>query len=420
MRLHLKYGVSALPLDLPNARRIDIFEPHALPCLDNPAAALRAALESPLGRVPLWGRRQGPRSAAIAVPDATRPLPLKSLLPPLLEHLRAVCSSLAGDTITIVVGGGLHPPADAAQQAHMLPEDMRGCRVIAHDAEHSPVVRCGTTSRGTPVEINAEFARADMKIVLGMVDAHQFVGFTGGAKGVIIGCGSAAAIAAHHRLLLDDGSSAGTADSNPARLDIDEAGELASVDFAVNVVLDRMKKPVAVLAGLPRTVVREAARVTEKLYGMRFADPYDVVIASCGGHPKDACLYQAQKGLATAAQCAAPGADILLAAQCGEGVGDARYYDYARRFPDAGCLMADFAKKTFSVGPHKAFLFARVTTQHNVVVQTDMPTDILAQCHLAYGGLQETVDGWLARKPDARIAVITDANSTFFRKDAIF
>lgn len=414
MRFELKYGAGTLPLELPDSLHVDVFEPGRTAFLEKPVDSLHAALDVPLGCLPLEGR-DAPGSVAIAVPDETRPFPVKLLLPPLLDRLFAVYESLKGEDVRIVVGGGLHPPADAAQLARILPEDLRGCRVVSHDAEHSPVIRFGVTSRGTPVEINADYGQADLKIVLGMVDAHQFVGFTGGAKGVIIGCGSAEAIAANHRMLRENRAFVGNIEDNPVRLDLNEAGELAGVAFAVNVVLDPAKRPAAVLAGLPPLVMREAARRTAALYGMAFSEPYDIVVASCGGQPKDICLYQAQKGLATAEQCAAPGGKILLVAQCAQGIGDERYHDYARRYPDARTLMAAFDKAPFAMGPHKAFFFARATLAFTVAVQTDLPKKSLNECHLEYGALQETVDRWLREKPDARVAVITNANSSFFR-----
>ena len=413
MHLELKYGAGTLPLDLPDTVGVDVFEPKDAPFLDDPVAGFQAALDSPLGCLPLEGRN-APSSVAIAVPDETRPFPVKLLLPPLLDRIFTAYPALRPEDVTIVVGGGLHPPADAAQLARVLPDDLRGCRVVAHDAERSEMLRFGTTIRGTPVEINADYGKAELKIVMGMVDSHQFVGFTGGSKGVTIGCASAAMIAANHRMLRESAAVAGNIEDNPVRLDLNEAGELAGVAFAVNVVLDAAKRPVAILAGLPPVVMREASRRTGELYGLRFEKPYDIVIASCGGLPKDICLYQAQKGLTTAAQCAAPGAKILLAAKCEQGIGDAHYHDYVRKFTDAGKLMETFAAGKFAMGAHKAFLFARVTTRFTVVLHSDLSAQALAECLLVRASMQETVDTWLAEKPDSRVAVIKNANSSFF------
>lgn len=70
------------------------------------------------------------------------------------------------------------------------------------------------------------YGDAELKIVMGMVDAHQFVGFTGGAKGVVIGCASEAMIEANHRMMREETACAGNIESNPVRQDMNESGEL--------------------------------------------------------------------------------------------------------------------------------------------------------------------------------------------------
>lgn len=406
-------AAGTLPLVLPDTANVDVFEPNDTSFLEDPVSCLQTALDSPLGCLPLEGR-DPPASVAIAVPDETRPFPTKLLLPPLLDRLFTAYPTLTSENVTIVVGGGLHPPADAAQLARILPEYLRGCKVVAHDAENSEMLCFGTTRRGTPVEINAEYGKAELKIVMGMVDAHQFVGFTGGSKGVTIGCASAKMIAANHRMLGEKTAVVGNIEDNAVRLDLNEAGDLAGVAFAVNVVLDAARRPVVIVAGRPSAVLREISQRTRELYGLRFDKPYDIVIASCGGLPKDICLYQAQKGLTTAAQCAAPGGRIILAAKCEQGIGDDRYYDYVRKFTDAETLMQTFTAEKFTMGAHKAFLFARITTRFTVALQSDLSPEILAECLLVHAPLQKTVDAWLAKKPDSRVAVIKNANSSFF------
>lgn len=415
MHYELKYGTGTLPLYLPDHIHVDVFEPKEAPVLENPAADLHAAMDNPLGCPPLESR-DAPHSVAIAVPDETRPFPIKLLLPILLDRIFAAYPKLEPEAVSIVVGGGLHPPADAGQLARILPANLKGCRVVAHDAERSEILHFGITSRGTPVEINAEYGKAELKIVMGMVDPHQFVGFTGGSKGVTIGCASAAMITANHCMLNESASVAGNIEDNPIRLDLDEAGEMSGVAFAVNVVLDGAKRPVLIMAGHPPVVMREASRRTAELYGLPFSKPYDIVVASCGGLPKDICLYQAQKGLTPAAQCAAPGAKIILVAKCEQGIGDDRYYNYVRKFTAPEALMQSFVAEKFAMGAHKAFLFARTTTLFTVVLQSDLSPETVTECLLASGTLQKTVDEWLSEKAHPRVAVIKNANTSFFVK----
>ena len=224
----VKYGKQELLLNFPHSTPVTVIRPTAVAPLATPLAAFAAALDAPMG-CPRLEEMAVPATVAIAVPDETRPFPIKLLLPPLLERIFRAFPQLPHEHVRIVVGGGLHEPPDAAQLARILPENLDGCTVVAHDAQHSPLRQMGVTSRGTPVEINAAYADADLKIVMGMVDAHQFAGFTGGAKGVVVGCASAAMIARNHSMLCRDGAFAGNIEGNPVREDLNEAGGVYAV-----------------------------------------------------------------------------------------------------------------------------------------------------------------------------------------------
>lgn len=413
MQYSVKYGAGSLCIDLPDTQPVTVVTPRHVPPLRDPVAAFAAALDAPVG-CPRLEEMAAPVTVAIAVPDETRPFPIKLLLPPLLERLFKAFPLLPHDRVRIVVGGGLHEPPDAAQLARILPEDLLGCTVVAHDAQNSPMRRMGVTSRGTPVEINAAYADAELKIVMGMVDAHQFAGFTGGAKGVVVGCASAAMIARNHSMLCRDGAFAGNIEGNPVREDLNEAGVLAGVRLAVNVALTSGKEVAALFVGDPPSVLRQAARETSRLYGHELKENFDIVVASCGGAPKDICLYQAQKALDAARHCAAPGGKILLAAQCAQGIGDDRYESYVARFHTQEDLMRDFAQRDFQMGAHKAFLFGRVASNHELVLHTDLPEADVARCLLRKGDAQTVLQAWLAQCPAAKVGILTHANSTFF------
>jgi len=413
MEIKLKYGGGHKTAVFPDDAAVTVLCPHETPVTGDLERALVHALDAPLG-VPRLEDRPAPASVAIAVPDETRPTPLKALLPSLLNRLFAAYPSLDPQDVAVVVGGGLHPAPDNAQLARILPEDMRGCRVVSHDALASPMKRYGLTSRGTPVEINAHFAAARLKIVIGQIDPHQFVGFTGGAKGAVVGLASKAMIEASHRFMTAPGAKVGHVLGNPVREDLNEAGQIIGVDLAVNVVLAPTKQAAAVLAGEPVRVLQQGAALAARIYGLTIDQPFDLVLASCGGTPKDICLYQAQKGLHHASWCAKPGGKIVLLAACEQGVGDDRYLEYVRRFPNPQAQMREFEKNGFRMGAHKAYLMSRTLVRHEVIIVSEMSREALAQCHLVKGELQPTLDRWLGESPGARIAVVPNANTTFF------
>jgi nickel-dependent lactate racemase len=412
MKMKLKYGSDYREFTLPDDANVTVLEPHPVPEVKNLADALREALQKPLGSQPLHMLSR-PATVAVAVPDETRPTPLKALLPPLLEYLLSSWPGLAPQDITIFVGGGLHVAPDAAQLSRILPDAVSGCRIVAHDA-NAPMRSYGRTSRGTPVEINAEYAAAEYKIVVGQIDPHQFVGFTGGSKGVTVGLASKAMIQHNHSLMSDPGAQVGKVEHNPVRQDLNEAGDMIGIQLAINVVLNPAKQVVALLAGRPSELVAPGAKASAQVYGISVEQPFDLVIASCGGHPKDICLYQAQKGLNLASQCARAGAKIMLLAECAQGVGDDAYYNYTRQFATPLEQLAEFKEHGFRMGAHKAFLFNRTVTRYDVAVVTELDATTLANCQLSKRPLQETLDEWLSQQPKARIAVVPNANTTYF------
>jgi nickel-dependent lactate racemase len=277
----------------------------------------------------------------------------------------------------------------------------------------------GVTSRGTPVRINADFGLADFKIVVGQVDPHQFVGFTGGSKAAVIGCASAETIEKNHSLMSAADARVGRLRGNPVREDLNEAGEMVGIDFAVNLVLDADKKAVHLAAGKPMAVLESCAATCAEVYGVGIAEKFDIVVASCGGYPKDICLYQAQKGLNLASHAVKPGGHILLLAASPQGVGDDIYFDYVSQFTTPAEVIRDFKSTGFRMGAHKAYLFGQTLVNYNVAVFSDLDPGVLRKCHLRAADPATIVAEWVAAFDGApRLAIIPNANTTYFYESA--
>ncbi|MDD4997350.1 MAG: transcriptional regulator, partial [Syntrophales bacterium] len=149
--------------------------------------------------------------------------------------------------------------------------------------------------------------------------------------------------------------------------------------------------------------------------GVAVSEKFDIAVASCGGHPKDITLYQAQKGLAHAAQAVKPGGKILLVAACPQGVGDDVYFEYVSRFPTPEAALEDFKRMGFKMGAHKSFLFGRTLIAFDVDVVAEMDPAVLRKCHLRACDPQKTVEQWVEDFPGIpRLAVIPNANTTYF------
>lgn len=410
----IPYGKGYLPLILPEGLAADVLAPADAPPVPDPGAAVAAALDAPLGGF-AWAAFGGARSAAIAINDKTRPVPHDILLPPLLARLEAL--GLLPEAITLLIATGTHPPMTLQEFSRVVPaEVLARYPVISHDCDAADLADLGRTARGTPVLIQRRFVEADLRIVVGNLEPHQFMGFSGGAKSAAIGLAGRATVNANHRLMLAEGARLGRYEDNPARQDVEEIGRRAGVHLALNAILTPRKQIAAVVAGEPGAVMRAGIPLARRICQVPAAGCYDLVIASPGGHPKDLNVYQAQKALAHAALIARPGGWVIVAAACGEGTGSRGYEDWmlAQPMESHADVIARFEQEGFRAGPHKAYQIARDAARVNLRWVSDLPLDLARRLllHPARDLASALAEALAGLPSDTRIAILPQANAT--------
>jgi lactate racemase len=409
----IPYGHTRLPLHIEGTFQVELLAPAQVPLALDPAQAVRDALSAPVGGVRLSDFAKA-RSVVIAVNDKTRPVPHDLLLPPLLEELARL--GLPAEAITFVIATGLHAPMREEEFAQVLPpEVLSRYRVASHDAAaRENLVELGVTKLGTPVWVNRLFARAGLRVVVGNLEPHQFMGFSGGVKTAAIGLAGRATIDHNHAMMLDPRSDLARYEDNPTREDVEEIGKRIGVHFALNDVLNENKQIVRVLAGEPQAVMRAGIPVVRELYQVRAAAPYDLMIVSPGGHPKDINLYQAQKALGHAVRVTRPGGTVILVAACPEGTGSRGYEEWVARMPSHEAVIERFKQEGFHIGPHKAFQIARDVVGRRLLFVTEMPPELVKKLLLTRcASLDEALALGLKDLPSgARIGVLPWANAT--------
>jgi len=90
--------------------------------------------------------------------------------------------------------------------------------------------------------------------------------------------------------------------------------------FLLNVTLNRSRQITSVFAGDLVAAHRAGADFVRRTSMRPLPEPCDIVITSNSGYPLDLNLYQAVKGMSAAAQIVRPGGDIIIAAECWDGV----------------------------------------------------------------------------------------------------
>ncbi len=152
------------------------------------------------------------------------------------------------------------------------------------------------------------------------------------------------------------------------------------------------------------------------IYEVRVDEPFDLVIVTPGGWPKDINLYQAQKAFAHATMIARPGATVILVAECPEGTGSAGYERWMAEhgFQSHAAVLEAYAAEGYRIGPHKAWQIARDATRVNLVFVSAMPQELSERLLLNPApSLDEAVRRALAALSErVRIAVMPFANAT--------
>jgi len=362
------------------------------PKLD-PALQIRSAIENIIGHIK-QDKLVKAQKIAIAISDITRPVPTRLILEELVTWLNKL--GITEDRIIVLVGGGLHRPATPEDIKYILGGNLlsRIKNIIAHDADDEDMLAfLGTSAQGTPVYVNKYFAQADYRIVTGMIDAHQFMGFTAGVKGAVIGLGGRATITQNHARLFSPGAELGHLENNPARLDLEDIGEIIGVEMIVNVILNDKKQVVKAVAGHPIEAHRQGVEFAKGVLGVPIK-PAHIVIASPGGFPKDINLYQAQKALTPAFQIVKEGGTVILVAQCLEGTGEESFEREMALYKTPREVVESMASKEFIIGPHKAYLWARTLDKARTIIVSDQISPTLAKTLMVEvtSSLQAAVD----------------------------
>lgn len=406
---HIPYGKTKIAFSIPDSFRVQVLKPAQIPPATDPTRAVYDAIDS--ARLLDF---KNAKSVAIAINDKTRPVPLKILLPPLLQRLNEI--GIADDAITLIVAVGTHAPMRSAEFPDLLPpEILSRYRVVSHDCDdRANLAHLGETSRGTPVWCNKIFADADLRIALGNLEPHQFVGFSGGVKTAAIGLGGRETVTYNHSMMLDPRANIARYDDNPVRQDVEEIGKMIGVHFALNSVINENKQIVAVLAGDPREVMRRGIPIVLDLYQIKVDAPFDLVIASPGGHPKDINLYQAQKALAHATFVTKEGGTVILCAACPEGTGSVHYEEWIADKTSHVQVIETFKREGYRLGAHKAFQISRDASRERVLFVTTMNPAFVRRLLLTpFTSLDDALSVALRDLPrDARIGILPYANAT--------
>ena len=362
--LNLPYGSGSLSCTVTRGTFTGVYLPAKEEAGSSGESMVYEALRHPVGTPRLSELVKQDDQVVIITSDHTRPCPNAVLLPPLLEELNR--AGVPDEQITVVIALGLHRKMNEAELKKSVGEEVyRRVRVINHDCDD--VVSLGTTSRGTPVEIFRPVVEADFRICVGNVEFHYFAGFSGGAKAILPGTASEAAVKANHSHMIENGAAAAQLLDNPVREDLEEAVDMLGAHYILNVIVDSEQRIVHACAGDLVLAHRALCENLIKEGLVQIPQRVDLAIVSAGGTPKDIDLYQAQKALDNCANAVRRGGVIVLAAECTEGYGNKTFEQWMTSGRKPAELLADL-KREFVLGGHKAAAIAKVAQETTIIL----------------------------------------------------
>lgn len=282
-----------------------------------------AGLQEGLQRAGLAALARGAR-VTVVVPDATRPLDTPAVLDAILAQVAPAAAS-----VTALVGLGLHRPLTEAERAPLAAAAARhGAALLEHQPMNpmALVTVCTNLGRGDrplPAVLHHAVLEAQVRIVVGLVEPHQYAGFSGGAKGVAVGCAGHATIAGLHslELLRDPGTRIGNLDGNRFQALLQRIVAGLTDTYGVQVVPG--EPPQAFVGPLQAAFEAAVASARRALFSAHAAR-YPAVLARVPP-AKAQSFYQASRAATYIAEVPDPvveeGGAILVEAACPEGMG---------------------------------------------------------------------------------------------------
>ncbi|MDE7054488.1 MAG: nickel-dependent lactate racemase [Oscillospiraceae bacterium] len=413
MKLSFGFGAGTQEAEVPEKNLLSVLHANEVALHLTGEAEVRRALENPIGTPRLGEVVRPGEKIAVITSDITRPMPTYQVMPAMLDELWG--AGVKPEDVALVFALGSHRKHTPEEQKKLAGDRAWG-EIKCVDSDPLDCVHLGTTAAGTPVDITRAVAEADRRICLGNIEYHYFAGYSGGAKAIMPGVSTRDAIQSNHAMMVRPEACAGALDTNPLRMDIEEAGRICGIDFIVNVVLSERKEIIRAVAGHPVQAHREGCKFLDRLYLKELPQGADIVLVSQGGAPKDLNLYQTQKALDNARHAVNPGGVIILIGSCKEGLGERVFEEWMTQ-SESPAAMIERIGRDFQLGGHKAAAIAMTLEKADVYLVSDLAPDFVRSIFLTpQPTAQAALDAAFEKLgPDATVLAMPYGGSTLPR-----
>ncbi|HCT65520.1 MAG TPA: nickel-dependent lactate racemase, partial [Lachnospiraceae bacterium] len=301
--ISLQYGTSTVEFDIDGAKSVKFLNENEMRVIeDMKSEFLHSVTEGVFDSKPLNQILEKDDKVTIVISDMTRFWSRQDILCQLLVEYLNDAVKIPFENMVVLIALGSHRANTEEEKEKLASKYVYdNVKVVDHNCLAEDLIYVGTTSMGTKVSINP-LAVGRKVICIGGTIHHVMAGYGGGRKSIVPGIASKETIRMNHQRALDPDKAmsdsrvgSGKTSQNPINLDMYEAAKFVDVVFGINIVMESSGKHSGLFCGNFDSAWRESCRYVQKGYGLPIDYEADIVIASCGGFPKDINLYQSTK-----------------------------------------------------------------------------------------------------------------------------
>ncbi len=379
-KIKLKYGKTDVELNLPDtADVLSIHEPSMEVDEDRFGEEIDLALPE---------KTTAFQRISIVVADKTRRCGYDVYLPVLLEVL--LNKGIQKQQITFFIAYGTHKPQSREECLDAYGSVYNEYPFIHHDSSDTKIfTHCGQTRRGTQVHIRKDFLKSDLIITFGALSHHYFAGYGGGRKLLFPGLGHTPDIYYNHSLFLDgtakqlnNNCRPGNLNGNPLAEDLKEIDAFIQAPrISIHGILDSKSRVCRLIVAKKWSEFVAACTDLDSFYRFqpRKGMPekqYSLVVASCGGYPKDINFIQAHKAVNNAAMFVKDNGCLVVLARCPDNIGSDTFLEYFE-YQDFKHAF-EIVKKDYKGNGGTALSMMSKTQRINIFLKTQLDDNICA------------------------------------------
>lgn len=290
------FGNEPVEIDLPDSWEVEIHGIKGDNLSPLTKEQIRDRLNNPYGMPPLRKLAQGKKEVAILFDDISRGTPTQIMAEVVLEELHS--AGIKKENIRFICALGTHGAHSRLEFAAKLGEEIvREYMVFNHNCYENNV-EIGTTKRGFPVKINAEFMKCDLKIGLGAIVPHPHNGFGGGGKILFPGVADITTVHRNHTTAVDTITAMGVnplaligdLDNDGMRIEIEEMAKMVGEFFKVDAIYNTRLELIDLFAGDPIEEYYAGVEAAKILYKTNAPVDKDIVIANANAKTNESFI----------------------------------------------------------------------------------------------------------------------------------